>query len=316
MKRYLYVAYVVSIYLFMILPLTQAAPSGPPAVYVWDFTTRDLRENGVTSKFTYDFELALVEKGQSSFRVLERRNLASLIAQIDHEKAIHDVLGISESTLKNLKAQEATLVIFGQVFDDVDSGEVQVTVTFQAFDGTKVLVKSASLSRGLVNDAKSRKAAMEGMVGELSTRAARVERERAYGFTFELKECSIFDRAVQCAFTITNSGEDRLLRICLESETYPYSLFGPNCGIREAKSSRVFDDFSTEARASKIRLANKETASGYTESMLIAGRPAEAAVYFTGVSTQATTIARLDLLCWGGGSGFTVTFRNIPLVKQ
>ncbi len=154
--------------------LSAASPGASaslPHVYVWDFATRDLKKDHLTAKFTHDFELALVQYGQSRFRVLERRNLAGLIAQRDNERAVHDVLGISASTLRNLKARAADLVIFGEVFDDFDSGEIVVTVTFQAFDGAKTAMASTKLSRGLVNDATSRMGAMKRLVEGLQSGA-------------------------------------------------------------------------------------------------------------------------------------------------
>ena len=293
----------------------QGSPDKETNVYVWDFVTRDLKKTDLTANFTHDFEEALSQYGQRQFRVLERRNLGQLIAQIDNERAAHDILDISDSSIKSLRSKQADLVIFGEVFDDVASGQVSITVTFQSFDGTKSLIKSVLMSRGLVNDATSRREAMENMIKDLTKRSASIWRTEVLGFIFDLKECRLGDRKATCDLLVTNNREDRNLRICGRPK-HEYMAFRSGC---QYNYTRAFDDSSTEAFSRRALLAGKNTDDYYNvvETTLIAGRPASLTLFFNDLSTNAATLSRLDLACWDSESNsfFTATLRNIPFAK-
>lgn len=277
----------------------QARPVNRPAVYVWDFTTRKLAKNDLTSKFTHDFESALIQFG--NYKVLERRNFDRLISQIDNEKAVINLMQLSKPTLDKLKAEKADMVIFGDVFDDKESGQFNVTITFQSFDGTKVLLKSILIPRGKVHDAQSRQKYMENLVKEISLRTSSIKRVESNGFIFELKECKISGRNVTCKFLITNNSEDRELAV--------YNKRG-------GEKSRIFDNFNNEIIANFSRLANKQGKRS-AKSLLVSGLPVQSELSFENASSKATKISRLDLRCWESESdkNFTVTFRNITLEK-
>lgn len=281
----------------------QAASSKRQNVYVVEFTTRERVRSDLAAKFTNDFERALVLYG--NYNVLERRNQDRIFNEIDQEKAFADLNDLSEAAIDNLKTVQADLMIFGEVFDDVESGQVNITVTFQAFDGSKVLIKSVLMSRGLVNDAVSRQNAMESLVKDIGARTASKKRTEAKDFLFELVECRMSERTVTCRFLITNNGEDRVLRIYTG---HPYN---------HANTSMLFDDFSAETGASDVELANKKGSERYVENLLIGGRPAEAVISYLGVSSKASTITRLDLACWEEEqqTHFKIIFRNIPIEK-
>jgi hypothetical protein len=135
-------------------------------VVVWDFATRDGKRTGVTTSLTAEFEEALVQKG--AYSVLERRNLARLQRVITNEKALQDIGQITEAGTKTLKQLGTSIVIFGELFDDVDSGDVTITVTFQEFSGKKLLVKSVLMRRALVHDTRSRRDSMTTLVDLIS----------------------------------------------------------------------------------------------------------------------------------------------------
>ncbi len=143
----------------LLLVASMSIPAlGQPNAYVVEFTTRDLEKSTLTANFTRDFEQALVQAG--CYTVLESREFSRLLTELDRERAIADVADLSKSALDSLKAQQAEMVVFGEVFDDLNSGQVHVGVTFQKFDRTKVQAESILLTRGKVHDAESRREAM------------------------------------------------------------------------------------------------------------------------------------------------------------
>ena len=292
--------------LLVALIATSAAVQAKPKVYVVDFATRDLEKNTQTANFTRDFEQALVQAG--CYTVLESREFSRLLTELDRERAIADVADLSKSALDGLKTEQAEMVVFGEVFDDVDSGQVNVTVTFQKFDRTKALIKSTLLARGKVNDAASRQEAMAALAGGLCQRTATVRRMTANEFIFDLEECRMQERKVACELLVTNNGEDRDLFVANHNPYKPPI----------SKLTRMYDDFSDETLASRILLARRESERDLgVRNTLISGRPAELEVAFEGVSSKATTITRLNVECWESEHerAFTVTFRNIPLKR-
>ncbi|GAK50697.1 hypothetical protein U14_01930 [Candidatus Moduliflexus flocculans] len=128
-------------------------------LYVWDFGTRNGEKNELTDNFTVEFEDALIQA--NCYSVLERRNYDRLMSQKDNERAIMTVEGISDYSLQNLQVLEANAVIFGEVYDDVQSGEIKITALVQAFDGQKLTTKSVKLSRGKRLDMGSREESMQ-----------------------------------------------------------------------------------------------------------------------------------------------------------
>lgn len=285
---------------FFVAPV--AGQSGPN-VYVVDFTTRDLQKNALTAKFTHDFELALAQAG--CYGVLESSEYSRLLTELDRERGIADIGQLSDSALSNLKTEQAEIVVFGEVFDDVDSGQVNITVTFQKFDRTKVLIKSILLARGKASDAESRQEAMGSLASGLCQRTATIRRTTMNEFIFELEECRKQGRNVTCELLVTNNGEDRDLYVGNYAGRY-----GKAKGV-----SRAYSEFSDEAVASRVVLARREGDRKGVQNTLVSGRPATLEIYFEGVSSRTTMLSRLDVECWESEREvvFTVQFRNIQL---
>lgn len=128
-------------------------------VYVWDFGTRDSKKTSLTKNFTEEFEGALIRA--NCCVILERRNYDRLMAQKNNEIAIMSIEGIAESSVITLKTLEANAVIFGEIYDDVESGEVKITATVQAFDGKNLARENAKISRGRRLDTTSREKIMQ-----------------------------------------------------------------------------------------------------------------------------------------------------------
>jgi hypothetical protein len=135
---------------------------------------RNGTRNELTRQLTIEFEEKLTQKKFCT--VLERRDYARFIAQKDNEKAVLRLEGISKATVDTLKANDANTVVFGEVYDDINSGSYKVTVTFQNFDNTKN-VWSVRIPRGIINDAASREKAMDDVVRVIFDDSRSAERE-------------------------------------------------------------------------------------------------------------------------------------------
>lgn len=294
-------------------------------VVVWDFATRGGEKNKTTESFTNEFEEALIQN--CTYTVLERRNLDRLQAVIQNEKALQDIGQITSGGSTELKRLGASLVVFGEIYDDVESGEITVTVTFQDFKGKKVLIKSVQMRRGLLRDSASRRESMAALAGQICKSTATTQtsgksgRMQRNNFIFDLEKCALSDRSVLCTFLITNNGEDRKLFI-IRNVTYGYgTVVGPVTRVPPGTRSVLYDDINTEAPSSRAQISNASTETSennqFVGAMLISGRPASATLRFDGLSSKATTVTRLDVTCLDGETNevFEITFKNLPLVK-
>lgn len=149
-------------------------------LYIWDFGTRDGKMDVTTQNLTIEFEEALIQARCCS--ILNRRSYDKLMSQKDNEKAIMMIEGISDFSLQNLKALNAYGVIFGEVYDDIQSGDMRITVQLQTFDGKIVAQDSIRIPRGKIPDGTSRETNMqklaEGLCKQFSqTRTAIVPEE-------------------------------------------------------------------------------------------------------------------------------------------
>lgn len=109
-------------------------------IYVWDFTNENGQKTQHTKMLTQEVEDALT---QTSCRVLQRRNYASLSEQIDNENAIQTIEGMSNTISNELQSIKAETVLFGKVQMDF-SGNIMLAVSFQNLL-TKEILKSESV---------------------------------------------------------------------------------------------------------------------------------------------------------------------------
>ncbi|MGZ5441089.1 MAG: hypothetical protein ACXW5U_04985 [Thermoanaerobaculia bacterium] len=309
------------LFLLVVLSLRSHAAEN---VVVWDFASRDGEKDKTTESLTYEFEEALSEN--CSYDVLERRKLDRLQAVIKNEKALQDIGELTAGGSTELRRLGVSLVVFGEVYDDVDSGEVIVTVTFQDFKGKKVLIRSIPLRRGLLRDSTSRRNSMATLAGKIckSTKTTETQgkagRVMANDFIFDLEKCTLSDRSILCNFQITNNGEDRKLFI-VGNVTYGYGSVVGETRVPQGTATIIYDDFNNEAAAVRAQVSNASadisTYSASVGATLISGRPAQASLRFDGLSSKATTVTRLDVTCVDGETNevFVATFKNLALVK-
>ncbi|MCI5194561.1 MAG: hypothetical protein D3915_15840 [Candidatus Electrothrix sp. AU1_5] len=134
-------------------------------MYIWEFGNRNGMRDETTQNITREFETALI--GTQCCTVLERRNYNRLMKQKGNEKAVMSIDGITDASVSTLKNLEAGAVIFGEVYDDVASGEVKVSAVVQDFTGKSLTKQSIRFSRGKLSDAASREENMNALANKL-----------------------------------------------------------------------------------------------------------------------------------------------------
>lgn len=162
---------------FVVLLSAPCFAAAPDSIrcYVWTFAMNTGERNNHTRYLTDEFEEQLTRR--QFCRVLQRRDIARLIAQKDNERAVMNLERISRASVDTLKAYDANTVVFGDVIDDVGSGEYRVKVTFQSFDHS-IRVWSTSISRGRISDAATRQQAMADLVKSIEDDLTATIREK------------------------------------------------------------------------------------------------------------------------------------------
>jgi len=305
--------------LLLFAVLSQPVPSFAQNLVVWDFATRDGKKTELAASLTHEFEEALSES--RAYVVLERRNFDRLQAVIENEKALQSISQITPAVSREVKQMGVSVVVFGEVFDDVRSGEISVAVTFQDFTGEKLLVKSVLMRRGLALDAASRREKMRDLVRAISGPAVKPPstteaqaprpaapepiRVRVKDHVFELKRCARSGESLQCEILITNEGADRKV-----------SLFASN--------ARLIDEGGTEYQAISLTFVGSSRRTMVfgnnkppSATDLATGVPVKAVVTFEGIpsSTQRAALIEIRETAGGfyGGRGLNAQFRNVPL---
>lgn len=150
--------------------LAQAAPVRPATapqrtVYVWDFAvvggaTEELEP--IRRDLTREFEEALIHSRCCT--VLQRRQYARIFEQETNERAILSLGGVSQQARKELERLAADTVIFGDVLDDLDGGQLVVSVSAEAFSGEILDRGSVGFRRGMRFDRETRLEQMRRLV--------------------------------------------------------------------------------------------------------------------------------------------------------
>jgi hypothetical protein len=268
-----------------------------PTVYVAKFTSRQPLGEQLLMSFTSDFETALI--GVGSYTVLERREIDQLLDQVRNETALRTIKDLGIDLSRALRTRGATAVIFGNLDDDVGSGECVITVKMEYFDSTIAWQTDTSMRRGTVADRSSRVEAVKHLVGRADQLGRPSLRALANGFLFQLLQCVKTERTVACSVEVTNNDEDRFLRVLSKSNLF------------DQESRVTYPDVISIAGNSRVNY-------GFVQQTLISGRPARLEMEFQGVASNASEISRLELLCWDGGHNqqFRVEFKNIRLPQN
>ncbi len=165
--------------------------------YVWDFHSSNIDSMVLLKDFTDAFEEALIKTRLGT--ALQRRQYSALFQQQQNETKISSLSSIPPRALDNLSALRAKVVIFGEVVDDKESGQIKISVNFESFDSRILAKESIFLQRGKRFDAESRRNLMGELVSKLfpaSVETQLLDNER-------LNELAFFDNEI--VFVSVNS---------------------------------------------------------------------------------------------------------------
>jgi hypothetical protein len=270
----------------------------PTTVYVRDFMTRDRDTTDITRSLTEEFEVAL--KNSQAYDILDRRDLDLLDSEKDKEKTAMSSTDIPENAAADLKRKGAQMVIFGEVFDDIGSGQVSVTVTFEDWNSEKQLIKEIDIPRGTINDKPTREAAMAELVKKIVQGNQPVLKAETHSFLVEITKCQGQGENVTVEMQVTDNDDlDR--------------NFGLK--IRGNGTCLLFDNNGNQAAATYARVSNQEGNAGIVRSLLVSGIPVKCTLEFGGVPEHATALSRLFINMVGGDENFNMTFKNIPIER-
>jgi hypothetical protein len=265
------------------------------------FVSHNIADKNLLASFSEHFETALI--GSGSYRVLDRNTFERILAEGKNEGYVASINDLTPTTRKQLSSiAKAEGVIFGEVTDDVESGEIIITATLESFDSVKHWKRFVSMKRGVVHDDPSRRAAIQQLITAccLKSDASEVSIHKtiANDFLFDLVRCTRSDRRLTCEIDIVNN----------EEEDRDFGVVPQN--------ARVLDENSFETRGSAAVVAGRTASAAfmYVKQTLLSGRPTKMTITFESVSSRATTIGKLELLCEEGQNReFRVVFRNVKM---
>ena len=159
----------------MILILLVAVPGlakmglNDSIVYVWDFSVHDAKDRDLAAQLTEDFETELIRSDY--YMVLERRQYNRIAMHRNMEDNIAAIENLSQEAKDKLIEERADMVIFGELKDDFESGQYEVTVSFQRLSDASIPRKESILiSRGMIRDNQSRKNYMSELMDLLHSK--------------------------------------------------------------------------------------------------------------------------------------------------
>jgi hypothetical protein len=142
----------------------QAAGERPPT-YVWLFHSMGAEVENLTDAVTEEFEEALVKAG--CLPIVQRRNLPDLQS---HQKQEERTIGadyLSPRQRRLLSTASADAVVFGKITDDIQGGQVKISVSLETLSGVTLANTSVRISRGKRLDADERERRMADLASEV-----------------------------------------------------------------------------------------------------------------------------------------------------
>ena len=148
-------------------------------VYVWDFSVEDPKDRDLAAQLTEDFETELIK--YEYYKVLERRQYNRIAMHRNMEDNIAAIESLSQEAKDKLIEERADMVIFGILKDDIESGQYEVTVSFQRLSDASIPKKESILiSRGMIRDNQSRKDYMSELMDRLHAKELMVVKKEYY----------------------------------------------------------------------------------------------------------------------------------------
>lgn len=114
-------------------------------LYVWPFTDAAGQKTLESKMLTNEVEEVLTQI--SGCLVLQRRNFASLTAQVENERAIQSLENLPVSIDEGLNTIRAETVLFGTVNQDF-TGNISLQVSFQSLNSKRILLQNSIFLMG------------------------------------------------------------------------------------------------------------------------------------------------------------------------
>jgi hypothetical protein len=291
-------------------PVHAAVPpaASKPRVYVALFTANGSVEPATITRITDDFETRLF--ANHCYDLVERKDIDDLLKQLRGESQLYSIRDFDSRVRDLLKFEHATAVVFGQIDDDVRSGQIVLRVKTESFD-SKLLGKGhSSMNRGLINDQSSRVGLVTSALKELcpmtspNTGEGSVEPPNppstnfntvVDGFLIELNGCQKGGTtSVECSMTITNQRpDDRTLGINTDSSIIDAAGLTQRTTFFQIGSSKIWGCCAATELLTRVKV--------------------KANITFGGVEAGVTRIGRLRLSFYSNNTPFKVDFRDVPL---
>lgn len=266
---------------------TVAQNQDPLIVYVWEFTTRDGKTDEVTTSLTEEFEEAITQS--ECCTILQRRYYSRLFEQKKNENAIMNLESLPKSALDGLTSLEANTVVFGEVYDDTNSGQVKISINFESFKGIILNKASTYIPKYALADPSKREEAVKKLTMEMNLVPSIKQPQKIQDhedWSFALTGCQRSGNTVTCGFIVTSKYRDRNITIA------------GNYNNTKAYSSLAYDDFGYEYLPNSIKIGNEQTATGVARR-LVADIPTSGKIVFPNISTRATKFPLLELKVQG-----------------
>jgi len=243
----------------------------------------------------------------SKFEVIERHMLNKVMEE--HSLTLSGM--IDESSAKELgRILGIDAIASGTITDLGNHVKVNArlisTETGQVFSVASVKILKNEVVRNLMGSKIKAKpgVAPESAKSEPQPQKPATQVVEEAGFRIELQKCTLNNRKVICHLQVQNTSEDDQ-----EFEvTYGWQY-----------KTKIFDNLGNEYEISAVKYGDQLTKikglSQYdaARKKIIAGTSVPVELHFDNVSSQATRIALLQILC--GYRGFKVEFRGIDLIK-
>jgi|GEM_PF-1966428 len=244
--------------------------------YVWEFADRNGQTSELTISITDEFEEAMQTSG--CCKILQRRNYSRLFEQKSSEIAIQGLQSLPKEYVERLKALQAESVVFGEVYDDTNSGQFKISVSVESFNGEILKKASTYMAKFEIHNPQKRIEAIATIIDKLDfkTRTTVIETKEIDEWIFSLAGCARIGKDVECGYTVTSNYRDR--RFTIYTET------------------RAFDEFGYEYSRPSMKLANKNVGYGADlyKVQLVDGILTSGSIRFKDISSRANKFSLLE----------------------
>lgn len=245
-----------------------------PTTYVWLFSATGTEVENLADMVTKEFEEALGKTG--CLPLVERRNYPDLESHQRQERRLAGA-DLSPREKKELSSTtKADAVIFGEITDDVQGGQIKVAITLEALTGAKLANTSVRFTRGKRFDAEERERRMSELASEvcgtlkvtqggsetghpssvLRDPSPRANRERAEQAptTESMNSLTIAERSVALvelgysiyAYDIAQDPEKKIIHSILSELYMRLGLSMPDADLLNATRRMFADDYDSQ----------------------------------------------------------------------